>query len=235
MAKYYRDRIPETREKNRLYYAAHKDEFRVASKARAAKKRAENAELVNAYKRTLYLRMSPEARQKMNAKCKVESSLYRARHPDRVKKSLLKYRKDNAEIIRERSLMAYKENAAQRRQSTAEWRRAHPERVKIIRRKYSLKNGHKISARNAARERAKLGATPAWGNQFFIEEAYDLARLRSRVLGYKWHVDHIVPLRSKIVCGLHVENNLRVIPAVDNMLKGNRSWPDMPNGELLCA
>ena len=67
--------------------------------------------------------------------------------------------------------------------------------------------------------------SPKWANEFFIEEAYRLAAMRTKMLGYKWHVDHIVPLKSKLVCGLHVENNLRVIPAKDNLIKGNRSWP----------
>lgn len=34
-------------------------------------------------------------------------------------------------------------------------------------------------------------------------------------------------MNSKIVCGLHVEHNLQVVPAAYNMLKGNRIWPDM--------
>jgi 5-methylcytosine-specific restriction endonuclease McrA len=44
----------------------------------------------------------------------------------------------------------------------------------------------------------------------------------------KHEVDHIVPLKSPLVCGLHVEHNLQVIPATQNRRKHNRVWPDMP-------
>lgn len=80
------------------------------------------------------------------------------------------------------------------------------------------------------RHAIKMGAVPKWANQFFIMEIYDLARLRTKVMGFKWHVDHIVPLKHPLVCGLHTEHNLRVIPAIDNMRKNNRYWPDMPMG-----
>lgn len=72
-------------------------------------------------------------------------------------------------------------------------------------------------------------AMPAWANPFFIEEIYDLARRRTIATGFPWHVDHIVPTISHLVCGLHTERNLRVIPGKENQSKKNFHWPDMPS------
>ena len=63
-----------------------------------------------------------------------------------------------------------------------------------------------------------------------MEEIYDLAARKTALKTGgvdRWEVDHIVPLQSPIVCGLHVEHNLQVIPASKNRSKHNRHWPDM--------
>jgi hypothetical protein len=70
-------------------------------------------------------------------------------------------------------------------------------------------------------------AKPAWAEDFFIEEIYDLARRRTEATGVEHHVDHVVPLQSKRVCGLHWEGNMRVVPAYENRSKRNRHWPEM--------
>lgn len=94
------------------------------------------------------------------------------------------------------------------------------------RKRWEANNRHKLLANNARRRAQKLKASPAWADRAAIHEMYRCARL------LKYHVDHIVPLRSGIVCGLHVEHNLQVLPPRENKQKGNKWWPDMPGGTV---
>ena len=77
----------------------------------------------------------------------------------------------------------------------------------------------------ASNHRAKkLKATPSWDielTEFVVEEAHHLRGLRDALFPFTWHVDHIIPLKGKRVSGLHVWNNLQVIPATENLRKNN--------------
>lgn len=57
---------------------------------------------------------------------------------------------------------------------------------------------------------------------FVTSEAHDLRKRRNASTGTEWHVDHILPLKGKQVCGLHIWSNLAVIPKTQNLSKGNK-------------
>jgi hypothetical protein len=114
------------------------------------------------------------------------------------------------------------------RRNQATWRNKFPAKEKAKKLDYSSNNLDKYSVYAAKRRAIKLNATPKWANGFIISEIYNLCRLRSKLLGITFHVDHIVPLQSKLVCGLHVENNLQIISNLENLSKGNHIWIDMP-------
>ena len=58
-------------------------------------------------------------------------------------------------------------------------------------------------------------------------EIYDMAQMLQEITSTEWHVDHIVPLQSPYVCGLHTYANLRVASSFSNLSKSNRYWNDM--------
>lgn len=116
---------------------------------------------------------------------------------------------------------------SQARIYSAEYRKKKPKQVAKAYANWAKKNRPYLNDKDARRKAKKINATPNWSNDFFIKEAYHLAKLRTKLLGIEYQVDHIVPLVSDKVSGLHNEHNLQVIPASVNHSKGNRWWPDM--------
>lgn len=80
----------------------------------------------------------------------------------------------------------------------------------------------KANAHHAKRRTSKLHATPQWSDLKRIEAIYAEAQRLTMETGVVHHVDHIVPLQGKNVCGLHVSWNLRAIPALENLTKSNK-------------
>ena len=120
--------------------------------------------------------------------------------------------------------------------------RASQDAYKIRDRARHLKQKAEYAKRHSATYRAyganyravKLNATVPYEefNAFAIKELYDLRRLRSNLLGITFHVDHIVPLVSDKVCGLHTFANMQLLEGRANKSKGNRVWPHMPGEEI---
>lgn len=71
------------------------------------------------------------------------------------------------------------------------------------------------------RHRLRRKATPPWANKDKIKRLYLKAKTKTKITGKPHQVDHIIPLKNKFVCGLHVESNLRVVRAGTNIRKKN--------------
>jgi leucyl aminopeptidase (aminopeptidase T) len=114
----------------------------------------------------------------------------------------------------------------------AAWRLANPEKARAanVRKvsRWRQKNKEWHTATQSARRARQLSALPKSADLEAIEAIYAEARRLTESTGVKHSVDHIVPLNNPLVCGLHCEANLRVIPMVENSKKSNRYWPDMP-------
>lgn len=126
----------------------------------------------------------------------------------------------------------YRANAARKLAAGRRWAALNPERAAEISRRSDIawrsRNAVK-DAERAARRRALIRrAIPGWASREAIEAFYADAAKLSAETGIAHEVDHIVPLQSPLVCGLHCESNLRVIPARENMSKRNLHWPGMP-------
>jgi len=88
------------------------------------------------------------------------------------------------------------------------------EELKRKQRLYRRKNKYKYAMHQRSREIRKVQAIPVWAD---IDKINLIYKLRPD----DYHVDHIIPIKGKYVCGLHVENNLQYLLAKENIAKGN--------------
>lgn len=141
----------------------------------------------------------------MRTKC-AESRLeatrrWRKRNPDHYKEY---YAKTESERLRCKNRKYNPENGTK---NSKAWRKRNPEKVRAS-----------VNARSALRRTA----CPPWANKDAIRAIYLECQRISMMTGVKHHVDHIFPLKGKYSCGLHVPENLRIIPATENLSKHNK-------------
>ena len=153
---------------------------------------------------------------------------YRADNPDKFKGYTVKYRAKIPALVKARETAWRKRNMSRVRSRQAVWREQNKDKAAIYTRKYNSANPDKRVANCNARRARLLHAAPVWADATAVRAKYVEAQQQTKSTGVKHHVDHIVPLKHPLVCGLHVEHNLQVISAVANQKKNNRYWPDMP-------
>jgi len=151
-----------------------------------------------------------EYRAKNREKCAEIIKAWSAKNPEKVREYARKTKLKNAETIRMKGVRYRLENPEKRKQTTRNWRQ---------------NNKHLVAAAQQRRHAAELKRTPGWlsdDEHWVMQQAYEIAAVRTKLFGFPWHVDHIIPLQGRRVSGLHVPLNLQVIPGVENMRKLNK-------------
>lgn len=125
---------------------------------------------------------------------------YRENNKERISKQRKEYRKENKEKL-------------------AEYNRWH------------MENFYDVHVRKNLKRRATLRNAYYPMDEELMElvvsELEEKRQHMQELTGVPYDIDHIVPLTSDYVCGLHCPFNLQVIPKSENIDKGNRWWPDM--------
>lgn len=94
-----------------------------------------------------------------------------------------------------------------------------PEEKRRVRREWKKANRAYCTFESRTGAQARRKRLPAWAALDAIREFYEVAAEMTAKTGEQWHVDHVIPLRGKLVSGLHVHTNLQLLTAQENLRK----------------
>jgi glutamyl/glutaminyl-tRNA synthetase len=168
----------------------------------------------------------PSSKDGVRADCKTcanaRAQSYAERNAQKVAAYKASWRLSDLERIRAMRKAAYHRDRQAAIAKVAKWAAENPELARANKNRWKKLNPAHTRMMSSKRRAAMLKATPAWANQAEILKIYQKA------IETGMTVDHIVPLLSKKVCGLHCEANLQLLPLRENLSKNNKRWPDMP-------
>lgn len=139
----------------------------------------------------------------------------------RVRDTSRAWRKANPEAARAMKAASQKRNRATANARNRKWAAQNREQINARVAAWARANPAKCSASTMRYHASKLHRTPPWADHAAIELVYRRASALREVVGIKAEVDHIIPLRGRLVSGLHVHENLQVITANANKVKAN--------------
>lgn len=150
---------------------------------------------------------------------------YQKINKDRRSENAKKRRKLNPEKYREKDNLRYKNNVVAKLKSVKKYYETNREKRLNYRKNYVKIHRAECSCLNRIRQLRKINATPNWltvEHKETMKEIYKESKRMTETTGIEHNVDHIVPLRSDLVCGLHVPWNLQILTKKENSEKSNR-------------
>lgn len=179
--------------------------------------REANPDKVRAYRLAYYHRKTPPLTPEQRAeKTRARKAAYREANREKARA----YSKAYYYANRERLLVLQKAyNDARPEQVAAKnraWYLANKERVAAWSKEYLKRRRDRINLRTLLRQKRCKLATPPWSDKAALRDIYMEAAY------FQLQVDHIIPIKHKLVCGLHVPANLQLLTPEQNKRKGNK-------------
>lgn len=135
-----------------------------------------------------------------------------------------RFEKNNKEKFTEYRAKSYKKHEDKKRAYAKAYREANPEKTKEAVKKYRKANQSHFTRLQMEREKKIQQACPPWmtkADKDWMDDIYKTSKQIKDQYGVDTAVDHIIPIKGKTVCGLHVPWNLRVVTRSYNSQKLN--------------
>ena len=156
---------------------------------------------------------------------KIQSTQWKTKNPDKQKAAMRKWWENNKETHNIRVKKWQSANKDKIKVLRTAWDKANPDKVKAKSLRWRAKNPDKVYAAAVESVCRRAKRVPAWltpEDKKATRATYSLAKELSKVYGFIWEVDHVIPLRGETVSGLHVPQNLQIIPKEINRAKRNK-------------
>lgn len=137
---------------------------------------------------------------------------YAQKNSEKIAKKKKETREKNFAKVQEYSKDYYAKNREARLKKNADWYKKNSKNEDVI---------AWIRSKSSKRRAAKINAVVPWTDDKEIKKVYAKAREMTKMSGIKYEVDHVIPLQGKMVCGLHVMDNLEIITKEKNREKRN--------------
>jgi 5-methylcytosine-specific restriction endonuclease McrA len=181
-----------------------------------------------------YRKNNPEKERLRHAK-------YHAENKDVINARVAEWSKNNPDNVRARTKRFYENHKESEKERRKKWIESNPDWIKDYAKKYrednferfqeydknyAKENNDRVNFNQALRRVKKIGGYIQYANFKKIKWFYEESARLTIETGIEHHVDHIIPLSNKYICGLHHEDNLQILTESENSKKCNKYTPE---------